>query len=282
MHFVVAGTGYAGRRVLAGLPAGRALGLNRSPLADPALDVRVLDLDRDDKDPLTLPTPYTLLYTIPPPPTGDDDPRLSALLERLAPPPVRIVYLSTSGVYGDRGGALTDETVPPSPTTPRARRRLAAEALLERWCERRGIECLILRVPGIYGPGRLGLERLRDGAAVLSEADAGPGNRIHVDDLVSCCLAAMHKTVPSGIYNLSDGNHESSTDFSRRVAHLAGLPPPPEITRAEAETQFSPMRLSFLSESRRLDTTKMREVLGVAPRYADLDDGIRASLSEDS
>lgn len=282
MLFVVAGTGYTGRRVLGKLPGDRTFGISRSPLTDAERRVRIVDLDRGNGETIDIPAPYALLYTIPPPPAGDGDPRLAALLARLDPVPARIVYLSTSGVYGDRAGADTDESVPPNPSTPRAKRRLAAEALLRDWCDRHGVARLILRVPGIYGPGRLGTDRLRAGAAVLRESDAGPGNRIHVDDLVACCLAAMTTDAPAAVYNVGDGDHRSSSAFSRCVARLAGLPPPPEITRAEAEERWSEGRLSFLRESRRLDTTRMREVLGVVPRYADPEDGIRASLDQES
>lgn len=278
MRFIVAGTGYTGRRVLERLPAAATSGLSRSALA--GHDVRIIDLDDGDDSSITLPASYALLYTIPPRPGGDGDPRLASLLGRLNPPPRRIVYLSTSGVYGDRGGAVTDECAPPNPSTARARRRLDAETLLKRWCEAHGTECVILRVPGIYGPGRLGVSRLRDGAAILRESDAGPGNRIHVDDLVRCAVAAMTGEAPAGIYNVSDGDHRSSSAFSTSVARLAGLPAPRQISRAEAQAEWSAKRLSFLDEARRLDTTKMRDVLGVTPRYADPEDGIRASLED--
>ena len=157
-----------------------------------------------------------------------------------------------------------------------------AESLLEDWCTSRNVDRVILRVSGIYGPGRLGIDRLERGAPVLRDEDSGPGNRIHVDDLVECCVAALRKNdAPPGVYNVADGDHRSSAAFSGAVARLAGLPEPPEITRAQAERTFSEMRLSFLNESRRIDTTKMREVLGVVPRYADPGDGIRASLEEE-
>jgi nucleoside-diphosphate-sugar epimerase len=113
---------------------------------------------------------------------------------------------------------------------------------------------------------------------VLDERSANPGNRIHVDDLVQCCVAALSAEAPAGIYNVGDGDHRSSHWFSNEVARQLGLPAPPEISMADARQQFSPQRLSFMSESRIVDTTKMREVLGVTPRYADLEDGIRASL----
>ena len=113
---------------------------------------------------------------------------------------------------------------------------------------------------------------------MLDERDANPGNRIHVDDLVSCCIAAADLDTPAGIYNVGDGDTRSSTWFSCEVARQLGIEPGPRISRAEAAEQFSAMRMSFLSESRIVDTTRMREVLGVEPRYANAEDGIRDSL----
>jgi nucleoside-diphosphate-sugar epimerase len=117
---------------------------------------------------------------------------------------------------------------------------------------------------------------------VLEEKAANPGNRIHVDDLATCCLAALSPGVPDGIYNVGDGDHRSGSWFTNEVARQAGLPPPPAISLAQAEETFSPMRLSFLRESRIVDTTKMRQVLGVIPKYTDAADGIAASLREET
>ena len=110
------------------------------------------------------------------------------------------------------------------------------------------------------------------------EAEGSPGNRIHVNDLVTCCVAALDETIPAGIVNVGDGDHRSSTWFAQEVARQAGLPEPRLIDRTEAELEFSRLRLAFLSSSRIVDTTRMREVLGVTPRYAKPEEGIRASL----
>jgi nucleoside-diphosphate-sugar epimerase len=267
MFTLVAGAGYTGRRVLARLPNDEAAGLSRS-----------LGFDADTGDPLPVPLPnrYAVLYTIPP--GGDGDQRLQRFLALLSPAPKRFVYISTTGVYGNcRGGVVTEDS-PLNPTTRLSKPRVAAESLLENWADETGCSLVILRVPGIYGPGRLGLERIASGAAMLTEADANPGNRIHVDDLVDCCLAALETDTPPGVYNVGDGDTRSATWFSGEVARQAGLPTPPQVSRQQAEREFSPMRLAFLSESRIVDTTKMRKVLGVTPRYADAADGICASL----
>ncbi len=113
---------------------------------------------------------------------------------------------------------------------------------------------------------------------VLDEESAHPGNRIHVDDLATCCIAALARHVPAGLYNVGDGDHRTSTWFTNEVARQLDLPPPPQISRHRAEQEFSTQRMSFLRESRIVDTSKMRDVLGVTPRYANPEEGIRASL----
>ena len=124
------------------------------------------------------------------------------------------------------------------------------------------------------------IEAIRNRSPLIDETEAKPGNRIHVDDLVAACCAAVDPAVPAGLFNLGDGDERSSTWFALEVARQSGLQAPPVVSRAEAEATFSPMRLSFLRESRRVDTQRMREVLGVSPRYADAADGVRASLEE--
>ena len=274
MTTLVIGPGYTGSRVVSRLED--ALVSGRSLAGD-----RHLDLDRDGPPISGLPAHYSVIYPVPPAGDEPDDPRLARLLSRLPHDPARIVYLSTTGVYGDRGGARVDESAEPDPGSERSRRRVEAENLLLDWCSRRDTVAIILRVPGIYGPGRLGLDRIAAGAPVIAEEDAHPGNRIHVDDLAGCCIAALSPGVPGGIYNVGDGDTRSATRFTLEVARQAGLPPPPCVSREEAERTFSPMRLSFLRESRVVDVTKMRETLGYRPVYPDATDGISASLSED-
>jgi nucleoside-diphosphate-sugar epimerase len=268
MQVIVVGAGYTGRRVLERLGEERALGFTRSKL----------DLDQPRMSVPEMPGAYSLLYTVPPRSDDDGDPRLETLLAHLNPAPKRFVYLSTTGVYGDCGGRRVDETATVAPSTDRAKRRVVAEALLQAWCDEHDTERVILRVPGIYGPGRLGVERLRNGTPMIAEAEAGPGNRIHVDDLVACCIRALEADAPAGIYNVGDGDRRSSTSFAKLVARLAGISAPPEISRADAEDTFGEGRLSFLRESRVVDTRKMQDVLGVVPRYTDPEAGIRASL----
>ena len=278
MFTLVTGTGYTGRRILPLLPEGSVVGISRTSI-DAERPVRVFDLDTTTKLPVGLRGEYGIIYTVPP--AGEPaDTRLQRFLPMLTTPPARFVYISTTGVYGDCGGARVTEMTPVNPGNERSARRVAAESQLEDWAAQNNCALIVLRAPGIYGPERLGLERIRGAVPVLDEQGANPGNRIHVDDLARCCVAALSDDVPAGIYNVGDGDHRSSTAFTLKVAELAGLPAPPRISREEAERQFSPARMSFLNESRVVDTTKMREVLGVTPRYADPEDGIRASLED--
>lgn len=258
------------------LPAVAVIGLSRSAV-ETDRRVEIFDLDVASILPVEPPDTYAVIYTVPP--KGEPpDRRLQRLLSLLTPPPARFVYISTTGVYGDCHGQVVTETTPVNPSSERARRRVAAEDLLAGWADDHGVDLVVLRAPGIYGPGRLGVERLQARGPVLVEAEAGPGNRIHVDDLARCCVAALIPGVPAGIYNVGDDDHRSSTWFSREVARQLGLPPPPEISRDAAKRQFSPQRWSFLAESRRVDTAKMRNVLGVTPHYTRPEDGIKASL----
>jgi len=188
-----------------------------------------------------------------------------------------VVYISTTGVYGDCGGAWVDESRPVNPLAPRAKRRWDAECAWQAWRKASGRELVILRVPGIYGPDRLPLERLRAGLPLVRESEAPYTNRIHADDLAEVCVAAMRRGHDGEVYNACDGHPGTMTDYFNRIADLAGLPRPPQIPLAEATERLSEGMLSYLRESRRLDNRKMREELGVTLRYPSLEQGL-ASL----
>jgi nucleoside-diphosphate-sugar epimerase len=285
---LLAGCGYTGRRLARRLqPGWRVSALARSDAAADRLAADGIVAERADLD---LPAARgaltgscdgaAVVYLVPPPDEGTTDPRIERFLALLGDAvPACLVYVSTTGVYGDTRGALVTEASTTAPGNDRARRRVAAERAVESWSAAHGVRSVILRVPGIYGPGRLPIERLRRGEPALEPADAGPGNRIHVDDLVEACAAAIERPV-SGIFNVTDGDPSSTTVFLQRTAALAGLPPPPLVPLADAPGRISPGMLAFLVESRRVDNRRMREVLGVVPRYSHLDDGIRASLEE--
>ena len=276
---LVVGTGYVGRRFLAQQRPDGAIGISRTA-AGSDQRIQTYDLDVGGPLPIGLQLPYKVLYTVPPAGSATDE-RLERLLREMQPLPSRFVYISTTGVYGDRGGATVDETAPLQPGNPRAQARVVAEHLVREWGAEHAVSVVILRVPGIYGPTRLGQKSLRGGQPVIDEEETGPGNRIHVDDLVACCKAALADRVPAGTYNVGDGDHRSPTWFKRELARQLGLPAPRSISMDEAARTFSPMALSFLRERRLVDTCRMRDILGVVPIYPDAADGIAASLGEE-
>lgn len=244
-------------------------------LAAQGLQVAIGDLDRPQQLPRLPSRGALLFYFAPPPAQGTDDPRLRALLDHLGDAlPQRIVYISTSGVYGDRGGEWVNEDAPPRPASDRARRRLAAEDMLRAWEARHRQPVVILRVGGIYGPGRLPLERVRRGEPVLRESACGYTNRIHADDLAAVCIAAAARG--HGTYNVSDGHPGTMTDYFNLVADLYRLPRPPQIGLEEARNRLSREMLSYLEESRRLDNGRMLRELGVTLRYPTLAEGLHA------
>jgi|HigsolmetaAR202D_1030399.scaffolds.fasta_scaffold00104_36 nucleoside-diphosphate-sugar epimerase len=250
-------------------------------LAREGIEAIALDLD---KVRLGAPIPERLdheatFYLAPPPPHGESDLRLDRFFQIAAVPPRTFVYMSTTAVYGDTQGAWVDESSPVSPRSDRARRRVSAEDMSRVWCTERHVRRVVLRVPGIYGPGRLPLERLRAREPVVHPDEAGFSNRIQVDDLVEACVLAMTNREARGVYNVTDGNACSTTEFLDRLALHAGLPTPPRVSLDEAQLTFPPERLAFLNESRRVSNERMRKHLGVVLRYADLDVGIRQSLA---
>ncbi|ADJ27282.1 SDR family oxidoreductase [Nitrosococcus watsonii] len=223
--------------------------------------------------------PALLFHFAPPAPSGVSDNRTSHLLKVMEKaPPQRIVYISTSGVYGDCGGAWVDESRPVHPGNNRSRRRTDAERQLMGFARRHSLPLIILRVPGIYGSGRLPLERLRQGNPVVCPEQAPWSNRIHADDLAIIAVRAGQSDTPGGIYNVSDDEPTSMTDYLYRLADAAGLPRPPCVSLAKAQRIFSPKLLEYLNESRRLNNQKMKTVLGVKLRYPTLDTGLPAAL----
>jgi nucleoside-diphosphate-sugar epimerase len=235
------------------------------------------DLASDDPGDLAL-ADARVFHFAPPPGSGTRDPHTRRLIEAFerAGHPRRLVYISTTGVYGDCAGRWIDETHPVQPLADRSRRRWDAEERLRDWSLASGRDLVILRVAGIYGPDRLPLERIRSGAPMVRPEEAPYTNRIHVDDLVAACIAAMDRGVPGAVYNACDGHPSTMTRYFQDVAVAAGLPSPPLISLEEAAERLSGGMLSYLSESRRLHNDRLRTELGVELRYPSLADGLRA------
>lgn len=278
MHDLIVGCGDTGRRVAArAVAAGdRVTGVVRS--ADSARRARAvgaatLQCDLDDPQ-LTLPACDRLFYFAPPPPDGDADSRVRHVIDALGRAPAQLAYISTTGVYGDCDDDWVDEDRPVAPATGRAQRRVDAEKQLLGWCP----HAVVLRAPGIYGPGRLPSARIRDATPILADADSGWTNRIHVDDLATIAWLAGQRHWPHAVYNACDGNPTRMSVYYDALAEKLGLPPPPRVDWATAQQQFSATRLSFLRESRRLSNARLRDDFGYRFRFADFRDGLTASL----
>jgi len=188
----------------------------------------------------------------------------------LRTPAERLVYGSTTGVYGDAGGARFDETRAVAPATDRAWRRVAAEARLRRHGRRSGACVTLLRIPGIYALDRAGgdpRERVARGSPVLRPEDDVYTNHIHADDLARACIAALLRGRPQRAVHVCDDQELRMGDYCELVARLAGLPSPPRIGREAARAQLSPMTLSFMSESRRLDNRRLHRELRARLRW---------------
>lgn len=220
-----------------------------------------------------------VLHLAPPPGEGSGDPRTVALMQALRrrSPPLSVTYGSTSGVYGDCAGAVVRETRALQARTPRAQRRVEAERTLRYWGRASGVRVSLLRIPGIYAPDREGgtpRERLLKGTPVLQPSDDVYTNHIHADDLARACIAAMWRGKAQRVYNVNDDSALKMGDYFELAADLYGLPPPQRISRAAAAQQLSPMLLSFMSESRRMDNTRMKRELGLKLRYPTVETGL--------
>ncbi len=279
MKILIVGHGDIGQRVarLELQHGSEVTALSRTPAPMNGLHVVPADLDRPSTLDAISCKGRLVYYFAPPPRKGTDDPRMANWLETLTPDnlPLKIVYISTTGVYGDQCGKWVDEATPPNPRTDRARRRLNAERRLTRWAEKAGVPGVILRVGGIYSRERLPVERIRQRHPVLRPEESPYSNRIHADDLARVCLAAArHRHTGVILYNVTDGQESTMTDYFHAVADALGLPRCPEISRAEAVRRISPAMRSYLDESRRIDNRKMLKELGITLRHPDLSSGL--------
>ena len=217
-----------------------------------------------------------VVHLAPPPMQGSLDQRTRNLVAIL-PRHGRLVYVSTTGVYGDCKGAFFDETRPVAPVNARAERRVDAERVLRRWARHHEGKLSILRVPGIYAADRLPLERLRQGTPALLDSDDVYTNHIHADDLAQIIALALFRAQPLRVYHTVDDSALKMGDYFDQVATAFKLPLPPRVPRAELSKQVTPMLLSFMSESRRLSNERMKTELGVRLRWPAVSD-LLASL----
>lgn len=224
-----------------------------------------------------------ILHFAPPQETGLADRRTQALLAALSTGkilPRRLVYISTTGVYGDCGGAWISEERPLHPQTGRARRRVDAEARLRRFGRSRRVAVPILRAPGIYAGDRLPLARLERGLPLLQENDDIFTNHIHADDLAAIARRALSHGRPGRIYNASDDSALRMGDYFDLLADRFGLSRAPRLPRTEVEQRLSPAMLSFMGESRRLTNDRIKRELGVRLKFPDVATALCGLLPE--
>lgn len=222
-----------------------------------------------------------VLHLAPPAAQGRTDERTRRLLQALSrsAAPAHLVYASTSGVYGDCGGARIDETRRPNPSNDRAWRRVDAEDQLRQWGRATGAPVTILRVPGIYAFNRDGghpRERLGKGLPVLAREDDVYTNHIQADDLARACVLALMRGPTQRILHASDDSELLMGDYFELAATVCGLPPPSRVTRTDAPGVFSPMQMSFMNESRRMDNRRLKRELRLRLRYPTPREGLLA------
>ncbi len=287
---LIVGCGDVGLRVLKLLlPHWRVLALTSSPQRAPALRqagawpvLGNLDMPASlQRLAQVAQAAQAVLHLAPPPNAGATCPRTRALLQALlsARRLRSLVYASTTGVYGDCQGQQLDETRPVAPATDRARRRVHAEAQVRHFGRITGARVCILRIPGIYANDREGgqpRERVLRAAPVLVAEEDVYTNHIHADDLARACVAALQQGARQRVYNVCDNTDLKMGDYFDLVAQLEGLPPPPRITRLQAQQQLGPMQMSFMSESRRIGNRRISEEWGLRLRYPTVLEGLQA------
>jgi nucleoside-diphosphate-sugar epimerase len=226
--------------------------------------------------------PHDVLHFAPPPGSGARDGRTGNLIRALQKArsiPQRLVYISTSGVYGDCAGRLVHEHEAVRPQTERALRRVDAERQLRDWGRRSGVSVMILRVPGIYAAERLPLQRLRAGTPALAAPEDPYTNHVHADDLARIVLAALARGRGQRAYNACDDSVLRMGEYFDLVADRFGLPRAPRVSREEAQARIPEGLLSFMRESRRLANRRLHRELRLRLRYPTVAHGLARMLA---
>lgn len=215
-----------------------------------------------------------IVHLAPPQSEGLKDQR-TRNLTAILPDQAILVYVSTTGVYGDCGGVWADETRPVNPQNARAKRRVDGEQVLRAWARRSGSRLAILRVPGIYAADRLPIERLKKGTPALVPDEDVYTNHIHADDLARIIAMALFRAQACRIYHAVDDSDMKMADYFDAVADAAALPRPARLPRQALQEMVSPVLLSFMSESRRLANDRIKNELGVRLLYPRVTDALR-------
>lgn len=283
----IVGCGDVGARVakLAANPQLKVYFLARGNKISPDTDIPGVEFKRCDLDDLDCLTGLNLqgaavLYSAPPPGGGVIDSRIRNFLAAIKPgcEPAKILYISTTSVYGDCGNEPVTEESPVNPANHTAKRRCDAERRFRKWGIENGVPVVILRVAGIYGPGRIPMQRILSREPLLNEKEAGYSNRIHADDLAAVCLAALEKGEDGDIFNVCDGETSKMTDYFNAITDLMNLPRLPQVSLEEAHTVMSPLMFSYMTESRQISNRKMLEKLGIQLKYPTMLEGLKSFI----
>jgi nucleoside-diphosphate-sugar epimerase len=239
-------------------------------------------------DPATLPilnlSGRILFYLAPPPGGGVTDTRARNFIAHIsqAEKPAKIIYMSATSVYSEDDSTVITEESATNPDSAMGKRRLDAENVFLGYGANYNVPVVILRVSGIYGPGRLPLMQISQGQPLLRENESGPSNRIHADDLAAICVTAAEKAIAGDIFNISDGHPSSMTSYFNACADALGFPRQPQVTRDEARLVMSPLMFSYVSSSRIIDNSRMLQRLDIQLRYANLSEGLAATVPKAS
>ena len=283
----IAGCGYIGERIarLYSESGADVTCMVRSPEHAASLEatglatlISSLD-DPDDILPLN-PGGATLFYLVPPPGGGIVDRRARNFITRIpeTAKPEKIVYMSATSVYSGSSGETITEESPAVPESAMGKRRLDAEFAFREYGAANNVPVVILRVSGIYGPGRLPLMQISQGQPLLREDESGPSNRIHADDLAAICIAAARDGADGDIFNISDGSPSSMTSYFNACADALGLPRQPQVSMSEASLVMTPLMFSYVSQSRIIDNRRMLKLLKIKLRYSNMYEGLAVSV----
>ncbi len=291
LKIFIAGCGYIGERIarLYRESGAEVTCMVRSPEHGARLDSAgfstvVATLDDPGVVSALKPGGSILFYLVPPPGGGVTDSRARNFIDQIsssaADKPARIIYMSATSVYSETSGGVVTEESETKPASAMGKRRLDAETAFLEYGAEEGVPVVILRVSGIYGPGRLPLMQISQGQPLLREEECGPSNRIHADDLAAICMAAARDGKNGEVFNVSDGNPSSMTTYFNACADALNLPHQKQVSLEEARRVMSPLMFSYVSESRIVDNSRMMERLNVVLRYPTIVEGLSHSCSE--
>lgn len=283
-RIVIAGCGYIGNRIarLWREQGAEVTCLVRTPQKAQeyqAQGLQAFAASFDDRNAISLPEidGSILYYLVPPPGGGISDTRARNFIDVLkkSPPPAKLIYMGATSVYSESSGGTVTEESPTEPHSAMGKRRLDAERAFQEYGETAGVPIIILRVSGIYGPGRLPLTQVSQGQPLLREEESGPSNRIHADDLAEVCRVAADRGEAGDIFNVSDGHPSSMTSYFNVCADLLGYPRQPQVSLEEARRVMTPLMLSYITESRIVDNARLLERLGIRLTYPSMREGLQ-------